>query len=72
MFCYHVNSVYPCISLVTMDTESVEQMVDVAVDTYGCLDFAHNNAGILTGFAEMANIEDGHWDRLLDINLKGV
>lgn len=54
------------------DATSVEQMVDVAVDTYGSLDFAHNNAGILTGFVEMAEIEEEQWDRLLDINLKGI
>ncbi|WP_231186494.1 glucose 1-dehydrogenase [Haladaptatus sp. DYF46] len=54
------------------DFESVERMVDVAVDTYGSLDFAHNNAGILTGFVEMADIEEAHWDELLDINLKGI
>ena len=53
------------------DTESVERMVDTAVDTCGGLDFAHNSAGILTGFAAAAIEEDG-WDRLLDINLKGI
>jgi NAD(P)-dependent dehydrogenase (short-subunit alcohol dehydrogenase family) len=54
------------------DLDSVQRMVDVAVDTYGRLDFAHNNAGILTGFAEVTDIEEEQWDRLLDINLKGV
>lgn len=54
------------------DTDSVERMVDVAVDTYGSLDFAHNNAGILTGFAAVTDIEDEQWDKLLDINLKGI
>jgi NAD(P)-dependent dehydrogenase (short-subunit alcohol dehydrogenase family) len=54
------------------DFESVENMVDVAVDTYGSLDFAHNNAGILTGFAGVTDIEDAQWDKLMDINLKGV
>ncbi len=54
------------------DTESVEHMVDVAVDTYGSLDFAHNNAGILTDFVEVTGIREEQWDRLLDINLKGI
>ena len=54
------------------DVESVERMVDVAVDTYGSLDFAHNNAGILTGFVEMADIEEEDWNKLLGINLKGI
>ena len=54
------------------DLASVERTVDAAVDTYGSLDFAHNNAGILTDFAEVTDIEETDWDRLLDINLKGV
>ncbi len=54
------------------DVESIGRMVDVAVDTYGSLDFAHNNAGILTGFGEAADIEEEQWDKLLDINLKGI
>lgn len=54
------------------DAESVERMVDVAVDTYGSLEFAHNNAGILTGFEAATSITEERWDRLMDVNLKGV
>ncbi|MFC6723233.1 SDR family NAD(P)-dependent oxidoreductase [Halobium palmae] len=54
------------------DTESVEGMVATAVDTYGRLDVAFNNAGILTGFTETTSISEEQWDRLLDINLKGI
>ncbi|MDS0295365.1 SDR family NAD(P)-dependent oxidoreductase [Halogeometricum luteum] len=54
------------------DSESVQRMVDTAVDTYGSLDFAHNNAGILTGFAEVTDVAEEQWDKLLDVNLKGV
>jgi NAD(P)-dependent dehydrogenase (short-subunit alcohol dehydrogenase family) len=54
------------------DTASVERMVEVCVETYGSLDFAHNNAGILTGFSETTAITEDEWDRLVDINLKGV
>ena len=54
------------------DTESVEAMVDTAVERYGGLDFAHNNAGILTGFADVAALDEDDWDRIIDINLKGV
>lgn len=54
------------------DSKSVERMVDVAVDTYGSLDFAHNNAGILTGFSGIANITDEQWERIIAINLKGI
>jgi NAD(P)-dependent dehydrogenase (short-subunit alcohol dehydrogenase family) len=54
------------------DLASVQQMVDVAVETYGGLDVAHNNAGILTAFEEVTDIDEDEWDRLLDINLKGI
>jgi NAD(P)-dependent dehydrogenase (short-subunit alcohol dehydrogenase family) len=54
------------------DLASVERMVDVTVETYGSLDFAHNNAGILTDFIEVTDLEEVDWDKLLDINLKGI
>lgn len=54
------------------DLASVERMIDVAVETYGSLDFAHNNAGIITDFVKVTDIEEADWDRLLDINLKGI
>jgi len=50
----------------------VQRMVDVAVDTYGGLDFAVNNAGILTGFEDVTDIDEDEWGRLLDVNLTGV
>ena len=54
------------------DVASAKRMVDVAVQTYGSLDSAHNNAGILTDFLGVSNIEEADWDKFLDINLKGI
>jgi len=54
------------------DLASVERAVDVAVDTYGSLEFAHNNAGILTDFVEVTGIDEAQWDRIIDVNLKGI
>jgi NAD(P)-dependent dehydrogenase (short-subunit alcohol dehydrogenase family) len=54
------------------DTASVERMVETAVETYGRLDFAHNNAGILTDFVETTGISEANWDRIVDINMKGI
>lgn len=33
-------------------------MIDVAVERYGSLDFAYNNAGILTDFVEVTGIKE--------------
>ena len=55
----------------------VEGLVNRAVETYGRLDCAHNNAGIQLevegGKVRLTadGIED-HWDRMFDVNLKGV
>jgi NAD(P)-dependent dehydrogenase (short-subunit alcohol dehydrogenase family) len=54
------------------DLSSAERMVDVAVETYGSLDIAHNNAGILTDFVETTEVTEEKWDRLMDVNLKGI
>ncbi|WP_323674450.1 SDR family oxidoreductase [Halorubellus sp. PRR65] len=54
------------------DVASVEWMVETTVETYGSLDFAHNNAGILTDFVETTGISEENWDRIIDVNLKGI
>ena len=57
---------------VTAPTE-VEAMIGQAVATYGRLDCAYNNAGI-EGFmsGRLHEYPEDVWDRLIDINLKGV
>ncbi|EQB15935.1 glucose 1-dehydrogenase [Sphingobium lactosutens] len=51
--------------------DQVKQLVDTVVSTYGRLDFAFNNAGILaTGFT--ADIEERDFDRIMAIDVKGV
>lgn len=52
--------------------DDVEAMVETAVDTYGGLDCAFNNAGI-EGEDEPASAQPlENWDRVIDVNLKGV
>ncbi|HMQ35380.1 MAG TPA: SDR family oxidoreductase [Chloroflexaceae bacterium] len=50
----------------------VEAMVRAAVDQYGRLDIAHNNAGIAGTQAPLADYPEEVWDQVIAINLKGV
>lgn len=52
--------------------DQVNAMVAKAVDRYGRLDFAFNNAGIGSGGAPITETEEADWDRTIAINLKGV
>ena len=49
-----------------------EQVVAHAVDTYGALHFAVNNAGIGGAQAPAGEVDIADWDRVIDINLNGV
>jgi NAD(P)-dependent dehydrogenase (short-subunit alcohol dehydrogenase family) len=50
----------------------VAAMVDRAVQTFGRLDFACNNAGIEGPTAPTADYPEAEWDRVLAVNLKSV
>lgn len=50
----------------------VTAMVQHAVDTYGGLDCAHNNAGIAAPMAPLADYPDDGWDRTIAVMLTGV
>jgi NAD(P)-dependent dehydrogenase (short-subunit alcohol dehydrogenase family) len=49
-----------------------ERMVKVAADTYGRLDVVHNNAGIFVKPTPAHEMTEEVWDRVFDINIKGV
>jgi NAD(P)-dependent dehydrogenase (short-subunit alcohol dehydrogenase family) len=50
----------------------VEAMVKKAVETYGRLDCAHNNAGVEGATGKTADYVEADWDRVIAINLTGV
>ena len=50
----------------------VEALVARAVQTYGRLDCAHNNAGIEGAAATTIDYAEDAWERVIAINLKGV
>ena len=49
----------------------VEGLVQKAIDTYGKIDVLVNNAGIMP-IAPLALLKVDEWDRMIDINIKGV
>jgi NAD(P)-dependent dehydrogenase (short-subunit alcohol dehydrogenase family) len=56
----------------TSDAGQVEAMVKAAVDTYGSLDCAFNNAGVGDPTARIVDCTEEEFDRFYQINLKGV
>ena len=50
----------------------VQALVQKTVDKFGRLDTAFNNAGIEGNWMPMVDISEEEWDRVLDINLKGI
>ncbi len=53
-------------------SDEVEAMVSRAVDAYGRLDCAFNNAGIGGSRVPTAKTTEEEWDRIMAVNLKGV
>lgn len=54
------------------DPTEVEATVDAALETYGGLDFAFNNAGIEGKTALAADQPLDNWEQVIGVNLKGV
>lgn len=50
----------------------VDTLIKKAVETYGRLDCAFNNAGVEGTGVSTADYQEEDWDRLMRINLKGV
>lgn len=51
--------------------EDIENMISVAVSTYGTLDILVNNAGVMDHFAPVAELENTMWEKVMKINLDG-
>ena len=56
---------------VTVESE-VESLVREAVEAFGSLDIAFNNAGLWSALGPTHEIDEESWDRELAVNLKGV
>ena len=54
------------------NAEDVEQMVQHVIDTYGSLDCAFNNAGILLDHGRLHEIDDAVLDQSWNVNVRGI
>jgi NAD(P)-dependent dehydrogenase (short-subunit alcohol dehydrogenase family) len=54
------------------NAEQVQQLVRAAVETYGGLHCAFNNAGVLPAGAALADMEESAFDQTIAVDLKGV
>jgi NAD(P)-dependent dehydrogenase (short-subunit alcohol dehydrogenase family) len=54
------------------DDAQVAAMVDQTVATFGQLDAAFNNAGVMASIAPTADSTREDWERVIDINLRGA
>ncbi len=56
----------------TSHAAEVEAMISKAVEIYGRLDCAHNNAGVGGGRTTITDCTEEDWNRVISINLTGV
>lgn len=54
------------------NASQVKNMVAFAVDTFGRLDAAVNNAALKPDNAPVAEFDEDYWDRLMSVDLKGT
>jgi NAD(P)-dependent dehydrogenase (short-subunit alcohol dehydrogenase family) len=55
----------------TGDMAAITAVVEKATATYGGIDIVVNNAATNPHFGPILTAEDSHWDKILDVNVKG-
>src|SRR5256886_6579470 len=53
-------------------SDDVQRALNATIDAFGRLDFAFNNAGIEYAIKPAADVTEEEWDRIIDIDLRGV
>ena len=54
------------------DSASVQNFIQTSLDTYGRIDAAFNNAGVLPPTADFADMGEAEFDRVIAVDLRGV
>jgi NAD(P)-dependent dehydrogenase (short-subunit alcohol dehydrogenase family) len=55
----------------TGDQEAVEALVAKGIAEFGGIDILVNNAATNPHFGHILTAEESHWDKILDVNVKG-
>lgn len=55
----------------TGDSTAIQALVDQIVDKWGGIDIVVNNAATNPHFGHIMTAEESHWDKILDVNVKG-
>ena len=50
----------------------IHKLIKAALNSYGTLDILVNNAGIMDDFSPIGDVKDDLWDRVFEVNVKGV
>ncbi|MGG4412163.1 SDR family oxidoreductase [Niallia taxi] len=54
------------------EEKDVVRYVNYATETYGRIDIFFNNAGVLQKFSKLADIDTTEYNRVMEVNVKGV
>ncbi|HWH19161.1 MAG TPA: SDR family oxidoreductase [Solirubrobacterales bacterium] len=55
-----------------VDPAEAGDLVAAALERFGRLDFAHNNAGVVFAGSPLHEVSDADWKRMIDVDLTGV
>ena len=55
----------------TGSADAVQELIARATDTFGGIDIVVNNAATNPHFGPIMTSEESHWDKILDVNVKG-
>jgi NAD(P)-dependent dehydrogenase (short-subunit alcohol dehydrogenase family) len=54
------------------DSDGIRALIDTTTSTFGALHILFNNAGVGNSEVRSVDLAEEEWDRVIDINLKGV